>query len=133
MHIRHTIKYNFTQISNSSYSGFIYNISPIYPLYDISSNIQQKQLYKDIKTNDIFRKNNSELSTTVTSMYEFLKDKGINLNLLLNNTKPWELWSQVTLNNNEIFDNILIKDRLVYVNKTLVEERFFNSDLNFKP
>ena len=38
------IKYNFTQISNSSYSGFIYNISPKYPLYDISSNIQQKQL-----------------------------------------------------------------------------------------
>lgn len=127
------VKYNFTLIGNDSYSGFIYNISSKYPLYDISSNLQQKQLYKDVKNNDSFRKNKIEISTTVTSMYEFLKEKGIDLNLLLNNTKPWKLWSQVTLSNNEIFDNILIKDKLVYVNKTLVEERFFNSDLNFKP
>uniref|UniRef100_A0A6C0J361 Uncharacterized protein n=1 Tax=viral metagenome TaxID=1070528 RepID=A0A6C0J361_9ZZZZ len=126
-----TIKYNLSKqdiLSKEYYIGNVYLINPQYKLYDISENLQKIGIYQ--KTDDSnYLCIKKELSTTILTMVDLLKDIGIKFNLVLYNRKPWELWSQLTLSTDSLFKNGYVYDILVYINRNLKTKTSLNLDL----
>ena len=109
-----------------------YTIEITHDIYNITSNLSEYELYHDITNNSTNYIEKSEVNPSSRTMIELLKDKGIDLSLILNNKKPWEEWSLVTLHHNNKFTNI-IKDGIVYINRQIKYKSAVTFDTNEEP
>ena len=109
-----------------------YTIKLTHDIYDITNKLSEYEIYQDVtnKSNNFVE--NTEINPSSRTMIELLKDKGINLSLILNNRKPWQEWSLVTLHHNSKFTNV-IKDGIVYINGQVKYKSSVSFDTNNTP
>jgi hypothetical protein len=126
-YINNNNKLTFLNITDSTY-----NIIPEYKLLNISNVNNEVLYYEYISDSEKLFHKKRELSTSYSYGLNLLIKKGIDINMILYYLKPWNEWTQVSLNNTtEYLTNAEIKyDGTTFENVSSTNSVFTSNEVD---
>ena len=109
------------------YVGKKYILDLEYNLNYIDNNLNMINFYES-QDKSYFNKE-TDKSTTLSTMIDILKTNIYELSIILNNNKPWKLWSYLTLSQSNELRNNFIYEPLIYINNSI--RKVSNVNLDF--
>ena len=120
---------NTNKISTINIDGDKYKITVENNLYDMETDERKYDIYTYFNNNNnYYYSPHKELSSSLPTYFKVLNDNNMSINTIVNNIKPWEDWSMLSLyetNLSQYVNNVGIRFNGTSITKPVVENSYF--------